>query len=108
MSFNFEETFKSMINAAQTELLEDTEQIRSQLKQILEDEKDRLKLIADIKLDPTATDAEFDVAVENEKKVLENAALALEIQVRATAQKAINAAITALNTALNKAIQAIA
>lgn len=107
MSFDFEATFKSMVNAAQTELLEDTEQIRSQMKQILEDEKERLKLIAAIKLDPTATDAEYDVALENEKDVLENAALALEIQVRATAQQAINAAINVLNTALNTAIQAL-
>lgn len=107
MSFDFEATFKLMINAAQTELLEDTEQIRNQMKQIMEDEKERLKLIADIKLDPTATDAEFDTALENEKNVLENAALALELQVRATAQQAINAAINALNNALNTAIQAL-
>ena len=60
-----------------------------------------------IKLDPTATEAEFDVALENEKDVLKNAALALEIQVRATAQQAINAAINVLNTALNTAIQAL-
>ena len=104
MSFDFEATFKSMINAAQTELLEDTEQIRNQMKQILEDEKDRLKLIADIKLDPTATDAEFDAALENEKEVLENAALALEIQLRATAQQAINAAINVLKATLNTVI----
>jgi len=107
MSFDFEDTFKSMVNAERTELLEDTEQIRNQMKQILEDEKDRLKLIAAIKLDPTATDAEFNAALENEKDVLENAALALEIQVRATAQQAINAAINVLNTALNTAIQAL-
>ena len=107
MSFNFEATFESMVGAAQTELRADTKQIRNQIKQILEDEKDRLKLIAAIKLDPTATEAEFDVALENEKDVLENAALALEIQVRATAQQAINAAINVLNTALNAAIQAL-
>lgn len=107
MSFDFEATFKSMVNAAQAELLEDTEQIRNQMKQILEDEKDRLKLIAAIKLDPTATDAEFDAALENEKDVLNNAALALEIQVQAMAQKAINAAINALNSALNAALQAL-
>lgn len=107
MSFDFEATFESMIDAAQTELLEDTEQIRNQMKQILEDEKDRLRLIADIKLDPTATEAEFDVALENEKDVLENATLALEIQVRVTAQQAINAAISVLNNALNTAIQAL-
>lgn len=107
MSFDFEATFESMVDAAQTELLEDTEQIRNQMKQILEDEKDRLKLIAAIKLDPTATEAEFDVALENEKDVLKNAALALEIQVRATTQQAINAAINVLNTALNTAIQAL-
>lgn len=107
MSFDFEATFESMVDAAQTELLENTEQIRNQMKQILEDEKNRLKLIAEIKLDPTATEAEFDVALENEKDVLENAALALEIQVRATAQKAINAAINVLNTALNTAIEAL-
>ena len=107
MSFNFEATFKSMLGAAQTELLEDAEQIRNQIKQILVDEKDRLKLIAAIKLDPTATEAEFDIALENEKTVLENAAFTLEIQVRATAQQAINAAISVLNTALNTAIQAL-
>lgn len=107
MSFDFEATFESMVSAAQTELLEDTEQIRNQMKQILEDEKERLKLIAAIKLDPTATDAEFDTALENEKNVLENAALALEIQVRATAQQAINAAINVLNTALRAAVQAL-
>ena len=107
MSFDFEVTFKSMVSAAQTELKKDTAEIRNQMKQILEDEKDRLKLIASIKLDPTATDAEFDTALENEKNVLENAALALEIQLLATAQQAINAAINVLNAALNKAIQAL-
>jgi len=107
MSFDFDLTFDSMVDAARTELLEDTEQIRNQMKKILEDEKDRLKLIAAIKLDPTATEAEFDVALENEKDVLKNAALAFEIQVRATAQQAINAAINVLNTALNTAIQAL-
>ncbi len=107
MSFDFEATFKSMVDAAQTELKEDTVQIRNKMKQILEDEKDRLKLIAAIKLDPTATKAEFDVALENEKDVLKNATLALEIQVQATAQQAINAAINVLNTALNTAIKAL-
>jgi len=107
MSFDFDATFESMVNAAQTELVEDTEKIRNQIKQILEDEKNRLKLIADIKLDPTATQAEFDVAINNEKEVLESAMLALEIQIRATAQQAINAAINVLNTALNAAFQAL-
>lgn len=107
MSFNFESTFKSMVDAAKAELIKDSEQIRNQMKQILEDEKDRLKLIADIKLDPTATDAEFDVALKNEKAVLENAALALKIQVEATAQQAINAAINVLNVALKTAIKAL-
>lgn len=107
MSFDFEATFKSMLNAAQKELIEDSAQIRNQMKQILEDEKDRLELIAAIKLDPTATVAEFDTALENEKDVLENAALALEIQVQATAQQAINAAINILNTALKTAIKAL-
>lgn len=107
MSFDFEATFKSMVDAAQSELLEGTDQIRNQMKKILEDEKDRLKLIAAIKLDPTATEAEFNVALENEKDVLDNAALALEIQARATAQQAINAAINVLNAALNNAIRAV-
>ena len=107
MSFNFEATFRSMVDAAQAELLQDTDQIRSLTRQILEDEKERLRLIADIKLDPTATDAEFDVALENEKDVMKNASLTLEIQVRATVQQAINAAINVLNTALKAAIQAI-
>lgn len=107
MSFDFESTFKEMTDAAKSELLEDSEKIRNQMKEILEDEKERLKLIAEIKLDPTATDAEFDVALKNEKVVLENAALALEIQVKATAQQAINAAINVLNTALNTALKAL-
>ena len=107
MSFDFEATFRSMVDAAQAELLQDTDQIRSLTRQILEDEKERLRLIADIKLDPTATDAEFDVALENEKDVMKNASLTLEIQVRATVQQAINAAINVLNTALKAAIQAI-
>jgi hypothetical protein len=107
MSFDYESTFKEMVDAAKSELLEDSEKIRNQMKEILEDEKERLKLIAEIKLDPTATDAEFDVALENEKAVLENAALALEIQVKVTAQQAINAAINVLNTALNAALKAL-
>ena len=107
MGFDFEATFKSMVSAAQTELANDSELIRNQMKQILEDEKERLKLIAAIRLDPTATRAEFDTALQNEKSVLENAALALEIQVRATAQRAVNAAINALNDALNAAIRAL-
>ena len=107
MSFDFEATFKSMIEAVQTELSADSEKIRNQMKEILEDEKARLKLIAAIKLDPTATEAEFETALQNEQDVLENAALALEIQVRATAQKAINAAINVFNTALKTAVAAL-
>jgi hypothetical protein len=104
MSFDFEATFESMVNSAHTELSEDSDKIRNQMKQILEDEKERLKFIAAIKLDPTATEAEFDLALENEKDVLKNAALAFEIQIRAAAQQAINAAINVLNAALNTAI----
>lgn len=107
MSFDFESTFKKMIDAAKSKLLEDSEEIQNQMKDILEDEKERLKLIAEIKLDLTATDEEFDVALKNEKLVLESSAFALEIQVKATAQQAINAAINVLNTALKYALKAL-
>ncbi len=107
MSFEFEETFKSMIDAAQTEFRDDSEKIRDQIKAILEDEKERLRLIAAIKLDTTATNEEFTTALENEKVVLENATLALEIQLRATAQQAINAAINVFNNALKTASDAL-
>ena len=107
MSFDFESIFKEMVGAAKAELLADSETIRKQMQKILEDEKQRLKLIAEIKLDPTASDAEFDLALKNEKIVLENAALALDIQVKSTAQQAVNAALTVLNSALKAAVQAV-
>jgi len=106
MNFDFEATFKSMLNAAQAELFADSEQLKDQVKRIMEDEKIRLQKITAIKLDPSATDAEFELALENEKKVLKNASLSLEIQLQATAQKAINAAIDVLNSALSLAVKA--
>ena len=106
MAFDFEETFKDMFDAAEGIVEGDFPELKSKLKEVLNNEKDALKEIAEARIRGEITDEDLKSQIEDEKITLESGILMLEVQAKVTLQNALNAAMNVLKSALEKAINA--
>ena len=106
MAFNFEDTFKDMFNVAEGVVEGDFPELKSKLEEVLNNEKDALKEIAEARIRGEITDEDLKSQIEDEKITLESGILMLEVQAKVTLQNAINAALNVLYSALENAIKA--
>jgi len=89
-----------MKKAAVDAIKDDVQNIPDYLKQIFENEKEALKVLAEARLTGEISDKEFQNEIKREKKVLEAEILTISIMTKAVAQKAINAAMKVLMDAV--------
>ena len=80
--------------------------VESTAKQFMQNRKESLELLIQLRLDGDIDQDEFDSRIEDEKLVIEAELNALEVLSKAIAQNAANAAIDILGKAVKAAISA--
>ncbi len=104
MSFNISDVLTNMKTAAYDAVKDDVHVIPDYINEILEGEKEALKILAEERLAGNFTDEEFLHELEREKDVLQTQMLTIEIMTLALAQKAVNAAMDVLIKAISLVI----
>jgi hypothetical protein len=107
MAFDIEKVLKEMASAASKVLSKDGAAVGNCVKSAIKDEEDALKAIAEARLAGEITDDDVEEHLDGEKDALKAALLACQVKAKATAQKAINAALEVFNKALKAALKAI-
>jgi hypothetical protein len=104
MAFNFNLVMGDMTNAIRENSADESGNISTYAKTVMEKEKISLQELAQARLDGEISEQEFNDEVEREKKVLQAELLTLKIMGKAMAQKAINAAMGVFINAIKVAI----
>ena len=94
MSFDFDAVLGDMLGAVKESVDADWQELSDYSKQVLENEKQTLKDLAQLRLDGDITDEELKSELEDEKDTVEAELAAIQVVTKAMAQKAANAAIS--------------
>jgi hypothetical protein len=106
MSFNIDVVAAGMLSAVKGAVAEDWPQVKSTAERFLQNKKERLTLIAELRIKGEITQAKFESRLLDEKLILEAELNALAVLSKAIAQNAANAALDILGKAVNAAISA--
>ncbi len=102
MAFDIEDVLGGMKDAMKGELDDDNgwEDIKDYWEQVLEDRKEALKTIGDLRLQGALTNDEMEYELKQEKETLEIQFLALKQMTKSVLQRMINAAMATLRKAI--------
>lgn len=104
MAFDFEGTMTAMLDAAAAELAEQSDEVQAAISQVVEDEREALRMIAEARLADEISEEEMESELEDEKLVMDAAAAMIRAVTKSAAQKAINAAVDTLRDAVAAAL----
>ncbi|MEI7628945.1 MAG: hypothetical protein WCJ80_11935 [Bacteroidota bacterium] len=104
MSINVEKVSSDMLSAIKGSVGNQWGSVKDVATQFLQNDKERLLLIAEMRLKEKLTDAEFRSQIDDEKLMMEAELNAVEVLSKAVAQKAANAALDVLQKAVLAAI----
>ncbi|HKZ68039.1 MAG TPA: hypothetical protein VJ111_16845 [Chitinophagaceae bacterium] len=104
MAFDINEVVAEMVGAVKATVKDDWKLVRETAGTFLQTRKDRLELLASLRLNNEISQKFFLKRLEDEKKILESELHAVAILTKATAQRAANAAIDVLSKAVSKVI----
>lgn len=106
MNFDINETLAEMANAIKGVVKKDWPQVKNTVNKFLQNKKERLLLIAELRLSGDLTEEKMKLRLEDEKLVAEAELHAIAVVSKAMAQKAANAAIEILEKAIVTAVKA--
>ena len=104
MNFDINEIIAQMIGAIKGEVRNDWDIVKSTVNGFLQSKKERLELLASLRLANQINDQDFKQRLKNEELILEAELHAIAIIAKVTAQNAANAAIDVLSQAVSKAL----
>jgi len=104
MSFNIDEVMENMLGSALEAVGPISNDIGSYTKRIIENEKEAITELAQQRLNGDLTDEEFADELLDEKDTFEAEMQAIGVMTKVMAQKAANAAMDVLSTAVKLAI----
>jgi hypothetical protein len=104
MGFDISAVVTDMIGAVKTTVKDKWPEVKDTANTFLLDRKDRLELLASLRLQNEISEEFFVKRLADEKNILESELRAITVLTKAIAQKAANAAITVLNNAISKFI----
>jgi hypothetical protein len=104
MNFDINTVLADMSSAVKDTVSENWDETKSVANRFLQNRKERLALLAKLRIDGDLSEEKFKSRLEDEKLILEAELNALEVISKAIAQNAANAAINALEKAVFKAI----
>ena len=104
MAFDINEVVAQMLGAVKTSVKDDWKLVKDSAGSFLQSRKDRLDLLASLRLNNEISEKFFLKRLADEKKILESELHAVAIMTKAMAQRAANAAIDVLAKAVDKLI----
>lgn len=107
MKFDINEVIAQMSGAVKDTVSENWTDAKSATSQFLTNRKERLALIAELRLTGDLTQEKFESRLNDEKLILEAELHAVAVITKAIAQKAANAAIDVLTKAVSTALGGI-
>jgi len=107
MDFDINEVLSDMLKAVKLSVEDSWDETKVVANQFFERRKERLELIAELRITGKMSQEDFESRMEDEKLVGEAELHAIAVISKAMAQKAINAAIEVLSKAVKAAIIAI-
>lgn len=106
MSFDFNTVLADMGSAVKDAVTDNWNEAKSVTLQFLKNRKERLRLLAQLRIDGDLSEEKFKSRLEDEKLIFEAELNALQVISKAIAQNAANAAINVLEKAVKAAIAA--
>lgn len=103
MSIDFNSVFDDMVKSAGNAVEEGKEQFSEEMKKALLSNQVAIEELSQALMNGDIDQSEFEQELEREKQVLEAQLLGLEIQTKSQIQKAINAAMQVLTSAVTSA-----
>ncbi|NCU32071.1 MAG: hypothetical protein EOM23_03865 [Candidatus Moranbacteria bacterium] len=107
MKFDIEETLKEMLAAMKGVAEQHWKDVESTASGFLQRRKERLEMIAILRINGELSPEKFKSRLEDEKLILEAELNALAVLSKAITQKAVNSAIEILEKTVEKAISTI-
>lgn len=107
MSFDINETLKSMIDAAKSVMKEEWPKAKDAFDKVIRNEQETLRKVADARLNNEIDDDGMKHQLDNAKASLKTGLLMVEVVNKVMIQNAINAAVKAFWSAVEKALKSI-
>ena len=107
MKLDIDEILADMLSAIKGTVAENWKEVKSTANQFLQNKKERLELLAELRINEDLNQEKFESYLEDEKLVLEAELHAIAIISKAIAQKATNAAISVLEKAVKAIISSV-
>jgi len=104
MNFDINNVLADMLSAINGIVAGDWDKVKNTANQFLENDKERLQEIAQLRISGDLTDEKFQSRLSDEKLVVEAELNALEVVSKAIVQNAVNAAIDVLVKAVEAVI----
>src|SRR5688572_526701 len=104
MEFDINEVVAQMLGAVKASVKDDWKLVKESANAFLQARKDRLELLASLRLNNEISQKFFLKRLDDEKKIFESELHAVAILTKAMAQRAANAAIDVLSTAVSTVI----
>jgi hypothetical protein len=104
IKFDMNETLAQMASVIKGTVADNWSEVKSVANEFLQRRKERLSLLAELRLSGELTQKKFDSRLEDEKLILEAELHAVAVISKAIAQKAANAAFDVLQKAIKTAI----
>lgn len=107
MEFNINAVLGDMLASMKNEVGKNWNKVETPAKQMLDNRKSRLVMLAKFRISNELTDEEFKSRLEDEKLLAEAELNALEVLSKVVAQNAVNAALEVLAKAVRLAVKPI-
>ena len=104
MAFDINEVVAQMVGAVKATVKDDWKLVKDTAGTFFQTRKDRLELLASLRLNNEISQKFFLKRLEDEKKILESELHAVAIITKAIAQRAANAALDVLGKAVSAAL----
>lgn len=102
MSIDIDVIIKAMVNAA-VKAIDASPEIKESITQVFDNNKASIAELVDARKSDEINQEDFDAELAREKSVLQAELIGMEIPVKASIQRALNAAIEALTNAVSQA-----
>jgi hypothetical protein len=106
MNFDINEVVAQMLSAIKGEVADNWDEVKSAANQFLQNRKERLELLADLRIKGELSEEKFISRLEDEKLIVEAELHAIAIITKVIAQNAANAAIDVFQKAVKAALSA--
>ena len=105
MKFDIDETLADMLKAIKVVVKDNWKNVKDNANIYLQDRRNRIELLASLRLDKEIKEEFFQKRLKDEQKILESELHSIAIMSKAIAQKAANAAFDVLDKAISTALK---